>query len=68
MWDQYKKTFIGMQIVILLVTAGMFIVLSRDVTLVATFYASLQVAALLGLLGGPPAQARAGNAGVKGGL
>jgi hypothetical protein len=48
MWDQYRKTFIGMQIVILLVTAGMFIVFSRDVTLVATFFATLQVASLLG--------------------
>jgi hypothetical protein len=48
MWDQYKKTFIGMQVVILLVTAGMFLVLSRDVTLVATFFATLQLASLLG--------------------
>ncbi len=48
MWDRYRKTFIGMQVVILLVTAGMFMVLSRDVTLVATFFATLQVASLLG--------------------
>jgi hypothetical protein len=48
MWDQYKKTFIGMQAVILLVTVGMFIVFSRDVALVATFFATLQVASLLG--------------------
>jgi len=53
MWDQYKKTFVGMQVVILLVTAGMFLVLSRDVTLVATFFATLQLASLLGAyLGG----------------
>ena len=48
MWERYKRTFIGMQLVILLVTAGMFIVLSRDVALVATFFATLQVASLLG--------------------
>jgi multisubunit Na+/H+ antiporter MnhC subunit len=48
MWDQYKKTFLGMQVVILLVTAGMYLVLSRDVAQVATFFATLQVAGLLG--------------------
>jgi hypothetical protein len=48
MWDQYKKTFIGMQVVILLVTAGMFLAFSRDVTLLATFFVTLQLASLLG--------------------
>jgi hypothetical protein len=48
MWDQYKKTFLRMQFAILLVTAGMFRVLSRDVALVATFFVTLQLASLLG--------------------
>jgi len=48
MWDQYKKTFLGMQVVILMVTAGMYLVLSREVPLVATFFVTLQIAAVLG--------------------
>jgi hypothetical protein len=48
MWDQYKKSFVGMQLVILMVTTGMYLFLSREVTLVATFFATLQVASLLG--------------------
>lgn len=48
MWDQYKKTFVGMQLVILLVTTGMYLLLSRDVAQVGTFFAILQFAALLG--------------------
>jgi hypothetical protein len=48
MWDQYKKTFLGMQVVILMVTAGMYLMLSREVALVATFFITLQVAAVLG--------------------
>jgi len=59
MWDQYKKTFAGMQLVILLVTAGMFIVFSRDVTLVATFFVTLQLASLLGAYWGDRLRKRA---------
>jgi hypothetical protein len=70
MWDQYKKTFIGMQVVILLVTAGMFTVFTRNVALVAKFFATMQVASLLGAYWGDRLRkrVRAGAALVKGGL
>jgi hypothetical protein len=48
MWDQYKRTFVRMQFAILLVTAGMFRFFSRDVSLVVTFFVTLQLASLLG--------------------
>ena len=48
MWEQYRKTFVGMQVVIALVTAAMYLLFVRQWQPVGTFYATLQVAALLG--------------------
>ncbi len=51
MWDQYKRTFIAMQVVILLVTIGVFII-SRLWTVAGTFFAIMQIGSVLGSVWG----------------
>ena len=51
MWDQYKRTFIAMQVVILLVTTAVFI-LSRLWTAAGTFFAIMQIGSVLGAVWG----------------
>jgi hypothetical protein len=48
MWEQYRKTFVGMQLVILLVSASTFFLFGRQATLAGTFFGTMQVAALMG--------------------
>ncbi len=47
MWDQYKKTLVAMQIVILLITAAVFYV-SRLWNVALTFFAIMQLGSVLG--------------------
>ena len=51
MWDQYKKTLIAMQIVILLVTTAVFIISSLW-TVAGTFFAIMQIGSVLGAVWG----------------
>jgi hypothetical protein len=51
MWEQYRKTIRGMQIVIGLVTMGVF-VLTRRVSIAAGFFAMMQCGALVGAMWG----------------
>jgi len=51
MWDHYKKTFVGMQIVILAVTTLM-LMLSHLWTVALTFFAIMQAGSALGAVWG----------------
>ena len=51
MWDQYKRTFIAMQVVILRVTTAVFII-SRLWTAAGTFFAIMQIGSVLGAVWG----------------
>ena len=49
MWDQYKKTFSGMQAMILLVSVGVF--LATGYVLVAgVFFVAMQLSAVIGAM------------------
>jgi hypothetical protein len=50
MWDQYRKTFAGMQAFIVLVTLALFIVLGYRLAPTLVFFAAMQVSALLGAM------------------
>jgi hypothetical protein len=52
MWDQYRKTFVGMQAVILIVTCGMFLAFNRLWALAALFFVTMELGALLGAVWG----------------
>jgi hypothetical protein len=47
MWEQYKKTALGIQIVIAIVTIGV-LVISRTLAAGGVFFAAMQLSALLG--------------------
>lgn len=51
MWEQYRKNFFGMQLVILLITWG---VISRThrLGLAAIFFLTMEVSAVIGAAGG----------------
>jgi hypothetical protein len=68
MLDQYKKTFVGMQLVIFLVTAGMFVLLQHNVILCVKFFITMQVASVIGVVWGQRLRARARASGMKGGM
>ena len=48
--EHYKKTFVGMQVFIALVTAALFILFHRLWIPAATFFVMMQVGALVGAL------------------
>lgn len=48
MWDQYKKSFLGMQLVIALVTAAAFLKLYRAFGPTLHLFVVLQIAAVVG--------------------
>jgi hypothetical protein len=48
MWEQYKRTFLRMQLLIVLVSAGMYLFLTRAVAPTLTFFLVLQAAAIAG--------------------
>lgn len=49
MWlDQYKKTFVGMQITIAIFTAVMYLAVYRQVAAAAVFFLIMQVGAVAG--------------------
>jgi hypothetical protein len=51
MWEQYKKTFRGMQVLIGLVTIGV-LVLARRASIAGGFFAMMQCGALFGAMWG----------------
>ena len=48
MWDHYKKTFRGIQIVIWLVTLSVYVFFGRQWQQAATFFLFMQVSAVMG--------------------
>jgi hypothetical protein len=68
--DQYKKTFIGMQVVIFLVTAGMFLLLQHNWVLCVKFFFTMQVASVIGAVWGQrlKGRVRASGTSTKGGI
>jgi hypothetical protein len=48
MWDQYRKNFVGMQIVICLMTIAIYFLSGRQLGSAVTFLGTMQIAALLG--------------------
>jgi hypothetical protein len=51
MWEQYRKTFRGIQVVIGLITIGVFI-LTRRASIAAGFFSMMQCGALVGAMWG----------------
>jgi hypothetical protein len=68
MLEQYKKTFIGMQVVIALVTVGMFLLLQHDWALCGKFFVTMQVASVMGAVLGQRLKGRARAGATKGGF
>ena len=69
MWDRYRKTFVGMQAVILLVTVGMYLTFGRHWALAGKFFLTMQVASLIGAYWGDRLRGRMrGGASWKGGF
>jgi hypothetical protein len=68
MLDLYKKTFLGMQVVIFLITVGMFLVLQRDWVPCVKFFATMQVASIMGAVWGQRLKARMRASAMKGGI
>ena len=58
MWQQYRKTFVGMQVTIFLVTVGMYLVLHHEWFLAAKFFVVMQVASVIGVFWGQRLRAR----------
>jgi len=50
MWEQYKKTLIGMQIVIFAVTAGIYSKFGQQITVALAFFVTMQLSAVLGAM------------------
>jgi len=48
MWSHYKKTFVFMQILICLVTLGVFFGMNRLWQLAALYFVTMQIGAVLG--------------------
>ena len=51
MWEQYKKTFVRMQVVIVFITLGV-LALTHVWTLAAMFFAAMQLGAISGAMWG----------------
>ena len=48
MWEQYKKRFVGMQAVIIVATALMFVMFGRQWVPAVRFFVVMQVASIVG--------------------
>ena len=48
MWEQYKKTFVGMQLVIAAITAFIYLIVNKQPALAAMFFTTMQIASVLG--------------------
>jgi hypothetical protein len=62
MWAQYKKTFLHIQIVIMLVTCAVFFATGHRVPGAFVFFTVMQIGAVLGAMWGVRMQARIGVA------
>ena len=49
-WQQYKRTFLGMQVMIAAVSAGAYLMLYRQVLPVVTFFLVMQFGSVAGAL------------------
>lgn len=52
MWEQYKKTFLRMQILIGVVVLAIYLLLGRQLPLAGMFFMTMQVGNVLGVLWG----------------
>ena len=50
MWDQYRKTFKGIQLVILMVTACVYLFIGRNWLQAGVVFAVMQISAVIGAL------------------
>lgn len=50
MWEHYRKTFVGMQLTILLVTAGVFVLFGRSPAQAGATFLMMQICAVLGAI------------------
>jgi uncharacterized membrane protein YfcA len=60
MWEYYRKTFARMQTFILLISAALYYALGHRVVMVATFFAMMQVGAVVGAWWGARLRRRMG--------
>jgi hypothetical protein len=60
MWAQYKKTFLRIQIVIMLVTCAAFVATGYRAPAASVFFTVMQIGAVLGAMWGVRMQARIG--------
>jgi hypothetical protein len=59
MWEQYKKTAVGMQVSIAAITAGAYLLMGRSLGQAATLFSVMQVAAVFGAHWGARLKSRA---------
>lgn len=57
-WQQYKKTFLGMQVTIALVSAGAYLMMYRSLVPVALCFAVMQIGAVFGAYWGAQLKSR----------
>jgi hypothetical protein len=50
MWEQYRKTFVGMQAVIFAVTCGMYLAYRQLWVVAVMFFVTMQVSAVVGAM------------------
>lgn len=48
MWEHYRRTFVRMQVFIMLATGGLYYLLGQRLVMAATFFAIMQLGALVG--------------------
>ena len=58
-WQQYRKTAVGMQVIIALITGGAYLTMYRSLAPALTLFAILQVGAVLGAYWGVRLKKRA---------
>lgn len=61
MWEYYRRTFARMQLFILLISAGLYYALGHRAVMVATFFAMMQVGAVVGAWWGARLRRRIGS-------
>jgi uncharacterized membrane protein YfcA len=58
MWNRYKRTFFGMQLMILLVTAAVYLFLGHNPSITLLFFIAMQVGNISGAMWGARLQSR----------
>ena len=58
MWDQYKRTLVGMQLTIAAFTAGAYVMTYRSLASAALFFVVMQVGAVFGAYWGARLKSR----------